>query len=412
MDKFESYIKSRFDSFAPNPPDKIWKTIHRHITPWYKALIFKVSAVAAIISAITIAIIILSNSPSVHKTYPAQEISDSQYQNTSITIRQPSTQRSNSTESIPYKTISVSIKPKSQPPRATKHNKLIKTQTKQNQNAQVKGKKISFTSSTNQSKINFDISITPHRGCEPLKVNFAVRAPRQMNISWFIDKQIVSQEPKFQHILGKGTHFVQLAIFDSMQTILVYDTIIVYPRPSAEFETFRCKAGDTIRLKNLSINAQTYTWQFNNGEKDTCTNPKHIFLTQGLYNVTLIAYNKYCSDTVAHVIAIEPRDKAIIFPNAFVPDLSGPNGGYYNPNERTVNIFHPVLRKPIKTYDLKIFDRTGRLLFESHDVNQGWDGYYHDKVVPIGVYIFVAQGRFEDGQSFTDKGDITVIYKR
>ncbi len=408
MDKFESYIKQQFNSFSPTPPQKVWKAIHKQVVPWYKTLVFKAAALTATLALISTAVII-NLSPWPNKQQPAQKAIDSQYTFFPISIRQPQSHTTNQPQTTAHY---YDRKTQASPAIDTsiKHNIIITPQ--QIPQHHVKEQKLPYTNPFPQRNLNFDISIYPHTGCDPLNVTLSVQPPKNMNITWFIDKQIISDQPTLQYTLDKGTHFIQLVLFDHEQTILVYDTITVYPRPSAEFEADKCQAGDTLNLKNLSLNAQSFTWNFGDGKLDTGLCPMHIFAAQGLYNITLIASNKYCSDTVSHLIAIEPREAAIVFPNAFIPDINGPSGGYYNPNKPEVNIFHPVIRKPVRTYDLKIFDRRGKILFETHDINQGWDGYYRNKLVPVGVYIFVAQGTFEDGRPFTVKGDITVIYKR
>ncbi len=407
MDKFENYIKQKFEDFRPEPPKSLWKAIHKQIIPWYKTIAFKITAIITTFALVTGATLLLTT----HKntaSYTATPIQENPYSLQDINFRQPA----NNTQfhQTHSKKITTQIPP--QTSRLKSKQKLPDTNkiTTPVQNTLNKPA-LTYTQPTASSKVNFKISIFPHTGCEPLTVTFSVQPPQNMNITWFIDRQIVSDKDVFQYTLHKGTHFVQLALFDHQQTILVYDTITVLPRPAAEFEADRCKAGDTLSLHNLSINAKSYVWSFGDGHKDTCHNPYHVYSSQGLYNVTLIARNDYCSDTVSHLIAVEPQDKDILFPNAFIPDINGPSGGYYNPNKPATDIFHPVTRKPVKTYNLKIFDRRGKLIFESNDINRGWDGYYRNKLVPVGVYIFVAQGRFEDGQPFTVKGDITVIYK-
>ena len=410
MEKFEDYIKQEFQNFAPAPPKSVWKAIHKQIVPWYKTLLFKLSVLFFTVATITLAVI-LTNSISPAE-YPVEKVKDSQYTGNSIQLRKPSNETiTNTPHNIAKHNTQTHLTNRPERDSADKESHNIPVTKTQAQNQENENQRY-YDNPFSQRKLNFDISIYPHTGCEPLTVTFTVRPPKGMDITWFIDKQIVSQDSTFQYTLDKGTHFVQLALFDKEQTILIYDTIKVYPKPTAEFEADKCRAGDTLSIRNLSLNAQSFAWDFGDGKDDTCTNPVHVYSSQGLYNITLVASNKYCSDTISHLIAIEPGEVSIIFPNAFVPDIAGPNGGCYNPNKPVSNIFHPVVRKPVKTYDLKIFDRRGKLIFHTTDINQGWDGYYRNKLVPVGVYIFVAQGLFEDGQPFTVKGDITVIYKR
>jgi len=57
--------------------------------------------------------------------------------------------------------------------------------------------------------------------------------------------------------------------------------------------------GDTEMYYNASTSAGElwYIWNFGDGGSDTATNPIHIF-AQGVYTVTLIATNHYCSDSM------------------------------------------------------------------------------------------------------------------
>jgi len=63
---------------------------------------------------------------------------------------------------------------------------------------------------------------------------------------------------------------------------------------------------------------------------------------------------------------------------------------------------------------LRIFDRTGTLIFEGNhilpgDLQAGWDGSFKNKPVDSGVYVFLAKIRFADESSRIKSGDITVI---
>jgi hypothetical protein len=100
----------------------------------------------------------------------------------------------------------------------------------------------------------------------------------------------------------------------------------------------------------------------------------------------------------------------IMFPNAFKPDMDGPNGGYYSQNEpEKNNIFHPYWEGVIK-YNLEIYTRWGEKLFYSSDVNIGWDGYYRETLSSQAVYVYKCWGLFVNGESFLLTGDVTLIY--
>ena len=57
-----------------------------------------------------------------------------------------------------------------------------------------------------------------------------------------------------------------------------------------------------------------------------------------------------------------------------------------------------------------IYNRWGVLLFESWDQEIGWDGYDENGILmPMGVYVYKLDLRFEDGNSGIRIGDITLI---
>ena len=96
------------------------------------------------------------------------------------------------------------------------------------------------------------------------------------------------------------------------------------------------------------------------------------------------------------------------FPNAFVPSTEGPNGGYYDTPDYKNQVFHPVA-KGVIDYRLVIYNRWGEIVFETKDVEVGWDGYIDGKLAKQDVYVYKATGKFTNGEPFEMVGDVTVI---
>ena len=96
----------------------------------------------------------------------------------------------------------------------------------------------------------------------------------------------------------------------------------------------------------------------------------------------------------------------ILFPNAFTPD--GNSGGGYNPGSLDNNIFFPYTAGVVG-FRVQIFDRWGELIFESNDLNVGWDGYYRGKLCPSDVYIWKARLELNNGQIINKAGDVTLL---
>jgi gliding motility-associated-like protein len=109
----------------------------------------------------------------------------------------------------------------------------------------------------------------------------------------------------------------------------------------------------------------------------------------GQYYVTLYASNMgYCPDSVGMYVTIQ-SDQTVYVPNSFTP-----NGDEFN------NVFLPIIStgREISDYELLIFNRWGEMIFESHDINIGWDGAYGNdgRKVQDGVYTWKLNVVFKD----------------
>ncbi len=421
MDKFEKYLQDKLQNLSVEPSAELWERISHQITPWYKKITGKI-AIFSTVGALIITTIFISslhtkqNLALKQTTYQIVQPEFNKFIPRKQKIIDTSQKRKNYNNGI---VVDRKINSKNNEFNFIKENKTttesqaVTLSTQNNPKKDINNdttNKIPFTTFY-ETNFDFKYYITPVKGCAPLTCTFYVKPQNKMNITWFIDKKVISSADSFQMTLDAGIHQVQLIIFDSIQTVVIKDTIEVLPKPKAQFNLTDCNAGDSVKIRNFSQNAKTYIWYFGDGDSIKCDTPEHIYRFPGTYRVTLIAKNDFCSDTASQLIFVDKQPQYIVFPNAFVPSINGPTGGYYNPNKPERSIFHPVVRKAVVKYHLVIYDRRGKVIFETNSINQGWDGYYKGKLVPIGVYIYVASGEFEDGQKFVKKGDITVIYK-
>jgi len=100
----------------------------------------------------------------------------------------------------------------------------------------------------------------------------------------------------------------------------------------------------------------------------------------------------------------------LVFPNAFTPSSTGSSDGYFDLNANNFNndIFFP-LHSGVDQYQLMVFNRWGELIFESREVNRGWDGFYRGDPCQQGVYVWKVRAKFSDGTERTMAGDVTLI---
>ena len=63
-----------------------------------------------------------------------------------------------------------------------------------------------------------------------------------------------------------------------------------------------------------------------------------------------------------------------------------------------------------QSFTMLIFDRWGEIIFETHDVDQGWHGTYLDGVVKEGVYTWTMQFKVsESDKKVTYTGHVTLL---
>lgn len=110
-----------------------------------------------------------------------------------------------------------------------------------------------------------------------------------------------------------------------------------------------------------------------------------------------------CTATDEITIFVDDK-KPIYVPNAISPNGDGYNEGF--------TLYGGVAARKINL--LRVYNRWGALLFETHDIelNQpklGWDGNFNGKKCNPGIYVFYAEVSFVDNKTKVFKGDINLL---
>lgn len=262
-------------------------------------------------------------------------------------------------------------------------------------------------------KVLFQPSAT--EGCIPLKLRFYNKSNSYDSCKWIFGDGGFSNEKNPEWIYDvEGNYKVILHLFgpDGSRATSSF-LITVHPKPKALFEITPEKAvlpDDEIRFLNYSTNAVHFKWDFGDGSSSELFEPGHRYSKFSNYNVRLVVTSDYgCSDSIIVMNAFSGSAYFIDFPNAFIPNTQGPTGGYYSSkSDEVAQVFHPVF-SGVSDYQLKIFSKLGILIFESSDINIGWDGYFKGQLSERGVYIWKVRGKFRNGEPFVKMGDVTVL---
>lgn len=95
--------------------------------------------------------------------------------------------------------------------------------------------------------------------------------------------------------------------------------------------------------------------------------------------------------------------KSVFIPNSFSPNYDGIND--------LLTIYGGDVVSRVRR--LAVYDRWGNAIYEVADLpadgTAGWDGHYKDKLMDPGVYVYVAEIEFTDGEIRIYKGDVNLI---
>lgn len=92
-----------------------------------------------------------------------------------------------------------------------------------------------------------------------------------------------------------------------------------------------------------------------------------------------------------------PLGNTIFVPNTFTPNNDGKNDVLY------------VYGNTITKLKFRVYNQWGQFLYESLNVQNGWDGTYKGDMQPNGVYVYYLDADFNDGTKTTKKGTITLL---
>tara|TARA_R110001592_G_scaffold307299_1_gene580503 strand:+ start:38749 stop:44466 length:5718 start_codon:yes stop_codon:yes gene_type:complete len=162
---------------------------------------------------------------------------------------------------------------------------------------------------------------------------------------------------------------------------VVTNTVDILVSPIADFDfspTNPTITNPRIQTRNLSTDYTYSTWTVNNVFNSNEDSPGIDFPAQidVPFEITLLVENANgCSDTATYILMLEPN-LSVYFPSAFTPDNDGINDCFEVKSDGAST----------EGFSLEIFDRWGKPVFSSNDLNVCWDGTFNNIPLPIGMY--------------------------
>lgn len=253
---------------------------------------------------------------------------------------------------------------------------------------------------------------------------------KNVRAKWEVNSETVSTviSPTIYDPPSENTSY-ELTIYDglgcSASATVYYESIVPKAAFSVSLDPTSGEAPCEVTFSNQSVNADSYEWFFFCEKTEieeeaaakgivsdsimdvaTDTNPVYTYEYTGDYMVKLVATkvssSATCRDTSYLDDYIVILESAFDVPNVFTPNNDGDNDDFV------------VKYTSMKSLNMKIFNRWGKLVFsvsknnlgdyESSGKDASWDGKISGKDASPGVYYYVIEGVGRDDKRYKKAG--------
>jgi gliding motility-associated-like protein len=152
-----------------------------------------------------------------------------------------------------------------------------------------------------------------------------------------------------------------------------------------------------VILTNANSNIENLVWRFGNSvcQAPSCST---YTTTKGAHNYTLESYDRNgCYASVSGTVHVN-EDYNLYVENTFTPNGDGIN-----------DVFIPeALKLRAVNFKMTIYDRNGKLLYETTEISRPWDGSTNGQTLEDGAYVWVVTLINEEGQPEQYKGVVNL----
>ncbi len=134
------------------------------------------------------------------------------------------------------------------------------------------------------------INVSELYGCSPLSISFEDYSSGSNVSFWDFDDGTFSNQDSVTHVfVDSGVYQVTLAANNQCDFDTASVTIEVFESPSVSFEltTEVLCEGEEVNFDNTSVGLNGASWNFGDGESSLDSDPVHVYVNPGVYNVVL-----------------------------------------------------------------------------------------------------------------------------
>ena len=185
------------------------------------------------------------------------------------------------------------------------------------------------------------------------------------------------------------------ALYRACPDTSVSRKVYVFGNPGVDLggDTSICPGSEPLVIvERANENNRIARFVWNTGQ----TGPRLIVTAPGIYYVTVNIQGCTTTDSIR-----VKNDCYMDIPNAFTPNGDGLND-YFFPRQQ--------LSSGLVTFSMQIYNRWGQEIFATTNIDgRGWDGKFNGVDQPEGVFVYIIEGTFRDGQKESHKGNVTLV---
>jgi gliding motility-associated-like protein len=223
---------------------------------------------------------------------------------------------------------------------------------------------------------------------------FVVNFPHDEVIEWNFGDPLsgennFSYEESPAHLYADtGSYIVSVSYFLNGEQFEFAYRLKIYSKPNIDFGPDRglCE-GETVLL-NATTDDAYYRWQ------DSTTNATYTVTERGTYGVEVMANSCFGGDTISFGYC----KVKIIMPNVFTPNGDGQN-----------DFFVPLEYEDIASTEILIYNRWGKLVYQSDDVLKGWNGKIDGNDAATDTYYYILNYSGFAGIMYQTKGSFALL---
>jgi len=192
------------------------------------------------------------------------------------------------------------------------------------------------------------------------------------------------------------TMVLKVSANDNLTNKLIWNSYVGFNGAPNEYDIYRSIDGiwEPFPIINLPGSQTIYVDDVTSYENSGGVFEYFVSALEGLNNVYMFT-DSARSNSIS--VAQKPR---LYVPTAFNPESSISENRVFYPRGVYINS---------KDYIFIVFNRWGEKMFESAEINKGWDGQYKSNKAPQGVYTYYVRFTTSAGVLFEDRGTITLI---